>query len=529
VTVAKNNRSLVLVVEHDVTKRALMISCLTAEGFEIAEACDESHCVSRLESLRPDVLLIGAHTTAKAGPELCRQLRGVPSASQIPIIVVVPAGDQQSSSKARDAGATDVMTEPLDFRLLAERIRGLSSVEKPVAGGPADPDQTAAAQKVARLGYWEFDVANQTFECSAECQSILALKPDQSRISIDDFIGCVPFLERGSVKEWLYTVIGSGEADYLSHQVDAKNGTEKFVLQHAEPVRGGSGSTIKLRGTLQDITKTRSGETSIFRLAYYDALTDLPNRKSFEEKLRQEITAFERGQEKFALLFVDLDNFKPINDSFGHRVGDQVLKTVAKRLSHVIRETDVIGRNTAEDQQRVARLGGDEFTLLLSKINHPEDAAEVAQRLIDSIGRPLMVEEHQFQVTTSVGIAICPDHGIDAETLVHNADLAMYEAKLAGKNRFRFFDGSIRQKSRQPRAEPKVRDRRERAGVAKVATMPFLREAIEPESDLDELPRLRAEIERLKAERKVLMRAAALMAKEFLEQGVDGAERENEG
>jgi hypothetical protein len=167
--------------------------------------------------------------------------------------------------------------------------------------------------------------------------------------------------------------------------------------------------------------------------------------------------------------------------------------------------------------------------LLLSKINHPEDAAEVAQRLIDSIGRPLMVEEHQFQVTTSVGIAICPDHGIDAETLVHNADLAMYEAKLAGKNRFRFFDGSIRQKSRQPRAEPKVRDRRERAGVAKVATMPFLREAIEPESDLDELPRLRAEIERLKAERKVLMRAAALMAKEFLEQGVDGAERENEG
>jgi diguanylate cyclase (GGDEF)-like protein len=266
----------------------------------------------------------------------------------------------------------------------------------------------------------------------------------------------------------------------------------------------------------------RSGETSIFRLAYYDALTDLPNRKSFEEKLRQEIASYHRTQEKFALLFLDLDNFKRINDNFGHRVGDQVLKTVAKRLSHVIRETDVIGRNTVEELRRVARLGGDEFTLLLSKILQPEDAAEVAQRLIDSIGRPLLVDEHEFQITTSVGIAVCPDHGADIETLVQNADMAMYEAKLQGKNQFQFFETEPRSAVAEPRVEGASRDRRAKADEGRPRRKVAGQAEPEPEQEPepDELPRLRAEVKRLQEERKILMRAAALMAKEFFEQMV---------
>jgi diguanylate cyclase (GGDEF)-like protein len=320
------------------------------------------------------------------------------------------------------------------------------------------------------------------------------------------------------VKDWLYSIVNSGEPDYLSHHVEVQDGTEKFVLQHAEPVTDSSGTTVRLRGTIQDVTKMRSGETSIFRLAYYDALTDLPNRKSFEEKLRQELVAYQRRQEKFALLFIDLDNFKSVNDNFGHRVGDQVLKTVAKRLSHVIRETDVIGRNTEEEQRRVARLGGDEFTLLLSKIDQPEDAAEVAQRLIESISRPLRVDEHEFEITTSVGIAICPDHGSDSETLVQNADMAMYEAKLRGKNAFHVFDENVQPFGGVPPAGAARPDRRAMRNQPKTGGTVATQER--PQADPEELPRLRAEVKRLQTEREILMRAAALMAKEFFEQTI---------
>jgi diguanylate cyclase (GGDEF)-like protein len=515
---AKIDRPLLLVVEHDVTRRALFISKLMAEGFYFAEAYNAAHCLARFQLLRPDAVLIGALSAVPNGYHACAELRRLPAAKNIPIVVVVPAGDQPSAVKAREAGATAVVSEPIDFPSLAGRFRDLLSRGGHSAQASVTEDRSTTAQQVARLGYWELDVAEKRFDCSRECASILGLAAGQTIRTIDEFIGCVPFLERGSVKDWLYSIVNSGEPDYLSHHVEVQDGTEKFVLQHAEPVTDGSGTTVRLRGTIQDVTKMRSGETSIFRLAYYDALTDLPNRKSFEEKLRQELVAYQRRQEKFALLFIDLDNFKSVNDNFGHRVGDQVLKTVAKRLSHVIRETDVIGRNTEEEQRRVARLGGDEFTLLLSKIDQPEDAAEVAQRLIESISRPLRVDEHEFEITTSVGIAICPDHGSDSETLVQNADMAMYEAKLRGKNGFYVFDENVQSFGDVPPAGAARPDRRAMRNQPKTGGTVATQER--PQVDPEELPRLRAEVKRLQTEREILMRAAALMAKEFFEQTI---------
>lgn len=517
---ANTERPLVLVVEHEVTKRARATSHLMAEGYYIAEAYNGAHCLTRFQALRPDGVLIGSLKSLADRCNVCRELRRLPSAKTVPILVVVPPGDGEAAASAREAGASAVICEPVDFRTVAQQFRELlseRSLSSPTAGAE---DRRAAAQQVARLGYWELDVASKRFDCTPECASILALPSGNALTTIDEFIACIPFLERSTVREWLDSVINSGESDYLSHHVEIRDGTQKFVLQHAEPVLDGMGATVTLRGTIQDVTKLRSGETSIFRLAYYDALTDLPNRKSFEEKLRQEIASYHRGHEKFALLFLDLDNFKGINDGFGHRVGDQVLKTIAKRLSHVIRETDVIGRNTVEELRRVARLGGDEFTLLLSSIGQPEDAAEVAQRLIDSIRRPLLVDEHEFQITTSVGIAICPDHGADIETLVQNADMAMYEAKLQGKNRFHFFDSDIPSAVDKPFVEGTSPDRRAKPEEAPAAAAGAVSSPQESHPAPDELPQLRAEVKRLQAERKILMRAAALMAKEFFEQMV---------
>jgi len=512
--VADTNRPLVLFAEHDSAKRALAISRLTAEGYYIAEAWNRADCLARVAALRPDVVLIGTNTASEDGFNLCRELRNLPSAMQTPIVVVVPGGDRESSIKLREAGATEIVSDPIDFCLLGDRIRDLLSRGlSPRTSQTRQP--STIAEQVARLGYWEFDATKKRFECSSECQAILGLRLGNDMMSLDDFLRCVPSLERGTVREWLHAVIHSGESDYLSHHVAVPDGNEKFVLEHAEPATADSGATVKLRGTVQDVTKMRSGETSLLRLAYYDALTDLPNRRSFEEKLRQEFSSSRSGQEKFGLLLMDIDNFKAINDEYGHSIGDQVLQTVAKRISHVIRETDVIGRNIAEDLHSVARLGGDEFTVLLSEINEPEDAGEVARRLVASISRPILLEHHEFHVSTSVGIAICPDHGSDPDTLVQHADLAMYEAKLGGKNTFRYYDGDVRLQAGCSMAKREVPDRRSGSGYARPAETPLSEKPLK--SELDELLQLRAETQRLRAEREILMQAAALMAKEFFE------------
>lgn len=518
---ANTDRPLVLVVEHQATKRARATSHLMAEGYYIAEAYNGSHCLTRFKALRPDAVLIGSLKSLAERYNVCEELRkSLPNGKTVPILVAVPAGDPEAAANARTAGATAVLTEPIDFRSVAQQLRDfLSNASVPAPTAHAE-DRRAAAQQVARLGYWEYDVAATRFECTPECTSILAPPPGKAITTIEGFIECVPFLERATVREWLDSVIKSGQSDYLSHHVDTRDGTQKFVLQHAEPVLDDMGATITLRGTIQDVTKLRSGETSIFRLAYYDALTDLPNRKSFEEKLRQELASYHRTREKFALLFLDLDNFKSVNDSFGHRVGDLVLKTVAKRLSHIIRDTDVIGRNTVEELRRVARLGGDEFTFLLSNLSQPGDAADVAQRLIESIRRPLLVDEYELQLTTSVGIAICPDHGTDMETLVQNADMAMYEAKLHGKNGFHFFDSDIKSPFVALPATAAVSDRRAKTGKADPGPGPEVVTLEGKQPDLGEVPRLRAEVKRLREERQILMRAAALMAKECFEHRV---------
>jgi len=482
-----------------------------AEGCDVAEAWNKADCLARVTILHPDVVLIGNTTAAEDRLSLCRELRNLPSAMQTPIIVVVPGEDGDAALMAKAAGATETIGEPIDFGLLGGRIHAL------VSRGGLSPrtaqtrQESSIAEQVARLGYWELDLTTKRFECSAACQAILGLPPGQATRSLEEFIACVPSLEKDAMMEWLHTVIHSGEADYLSHHVVAPDGTEKFVLEHAEPVKEDSGATVKVRGTAQDVTRMHSGKTSVLRLAYYDALTDLPNRRSFEEKLRQEFSGSRSEQEKFALLFLDIDNFKAINDQHGHKVGDQVLQTVAKRISHVLRETDVIGRNTAEDQQSVARLGGDEFTVLLSQINGSEDAAEVARRLITSINRPILLEQQEFRVSTSVGIAIYPDHGTDPDTLVEHADRAMYGAKLAGKNRFCCYESDRRTKGRESRATPEIPDRRSASGSARVADTSLGEEQAAP----DEWLRLKAEIRRLQEEREILMRAATLMAKEF--------------
>jgi diguanylate cyclase (GGDEF)-like protein/PAS domain S-box-containing protein len=179
---------------------------------------------------------------------------------------------------------------------------------------------------------------------------------------------------------------------------------------------------------LRDITERRLAEDRVGRLAHHDLLTDLPNRRLLEDRLNQAIARARRRKARVALLFLDLDRFKHINDTLGHDTGDLLLKEVANRLVGCVRETDT-----------VSRLAGDEFVVLLTDIAEVGDATRVAQRIIEVFSEPHELKDHQLRVTTSIGISFYPSDGQDGTILLEKADAAMYRAKMLGKNRFEFY------------------------------------------------------------------------------------------
>lgn len=185
-------------------------------------------------------------------------------------------------------------------------------------------------------------------------------------------------------------------------------------------------------GIFSDITQEDSNRKQLHELAYFDGLTGLPNRRMFMNELHQELIASRKANEQFAVLFMDLDRFKSVNDTLGHSVGDQLLCEVSKRFKNLIRSTDTF-----------ARMGGDEFILLLPNIKHIKNAIAIAQKILNSIEAPFCLEQHDVYTGVSIGISCYPEDGEDVETLIKNADIAMYQAKSLGRNRYQVFNEEL--------------------------------------------------------------------------------------
>jgi diguanylate cyclase (GGDEF)-like protein/PAS domain S-box-containing protein len=181
-------------------------------------------------------------------------------------------------------------------------------------------------------------------------------------------------------------------------------------------------------GTFSDVSEAKAREASIQHMAHHDCLTGLPNRFLLTDRFKQVAAAAQRNDTRFALLFVDLDRFKNVNDTLGHVAGDQLLRGVAGRLQAMVRSTDTISRQ-----------GGDEFIVLLGEIDAPEAAAQVASNLLQVLGEPFVLGGHQVTVTPSIGIAVAPEDGCDLDSLMKHADRAMYDAKKQGRNNYQFF------------------------------------------------------------------------------------------
>ena len=231
------------------------------------------------------------------------------------------------------------------------------------------------------------------------------------------------------------TLIGNSKISALQpleHHLTASDGNEIWLRSNVILTADRDGVT-RLRGVMVDVTSQKVSEQRLFQLAHFDALTNLPNRQTFSERIRHAIAIATRRRTQLAVVFVDVDHFKTINDSLGHDAGDLVLRVVAERISNCLRESDT-----------VARIGGDEFVILLEEGIDAFDSFEVvADKLSKSVAEPINVNGYELYVALSMGICVFPQDGNDSETLLRNADTAMYKAKSSGRNCWRFFDESM--------------------------------------------------------------------------------------
>jgi len=427
---------LILVVDDEKLTRLLERSALEQAGFVVEEAEDGAMALSAFERLKPDAVLLDVMMPELDGFSACARMRKLPGGDLTPIFIVTGLDDLESISRAYEVGATDFIAKPINWGVLGHHVRYM----------------LRAARGLLRLKLSE-----------AKNQALLNAIPDlMFRINKEGI-----FLEAKGSKEVVYSLppqefVGKRLDEVLPRDVAQKTSshvtrafqtgeTQLFVYElqtgdstHYYEARIVVSGEEEVLAIVRDVTERIRAEEQILRLAYYDSLTGLPNRLLFKDRLSQAMANAQRYGRKVAVMFLDLDHFKRINDTLGHNFGDLLLQRVGDRLMTCVRSTDSIARMVPEETKpTVARMGGDEFILLLSNIKQVQHVAIVAQRILNGLSQPFMVGTQEIYTSVSIGITIYPIDSEDPETLLKYADTAVYQAKEKGRNNYQFYTGSM--------------------------------------------------------------------------------------
>lgn len=441
---------LVLVIDDDSMMRMLVREALEAGGFRVEEAEDGERGIELLPDLRPDVILLDVVMPGMDGFATCTALRALPVSARVPVLMMTGLDDTASVNRAYEVGATDFVTKPIAWPILSHRVRHLLRASQTFEALSRSQEQLAEAQRMAQLGYWDLDIQRNATYRSDEYLRIYGLE----RAGVAPQFGLTrEFVHPDDVDAFEANVSSQMASDrprHLEYRIIRKDGEVRVLSSHSKGVFDARGKLVRVRGTVQDITERRQAEDRMRTLALYDTLTGLPNRQFFKEQLDHSLALAQRLKLSLAVLVLDIDRFQRINESFGHGVGDQLLKEAGTRLTRILRDADYVARvENASETHNVARLGGDEFTIMLTGLTQAEDVAKVARRLLDEIAQPVQLNGQEIVVTASIGIAVFPTDGTDTDTLLKNADSAMYFAKGQGKNNYQFFSAPMNTRSFQ--------------------------------------------------------------------------------
>ena len=427
-------RRQVLIIDDDPVFAALASETLQQAGFGTTIASTAEGALSAFRAGKPDLVLLDVNLPGANGFEICLKLRAIADSGDVPIVMVTGQDDTRSIAQAYEVGATDFIQKPVLWPTLPHRVSFMLRAVDNLRALKLSEQKNRALVQALPDAIFVVNPRGIVAEHLAGTQRaggerLLGRTLEQA------FPPAVARAARAALSNEPMS-----EAAAIEFNV-GKGDDQRWLEARLRPQAGGS-----LLIVLRDTTERRRAKAHIEYLAYYDVLTKLPNRQLFVRETAQAIDLAKKSNTQVALLYVDLDRFKRINDNLGHSVGDTLLQSVARRLEHGVRAADRVMPSVGSDKHdlaRVARLGGDEFVVLLTGVTTEAQVSTVAERIQKLVGEPLDCGGHRFVVTPSIGIAMFPSDATNIDDLLAKADMAMYQAKESGRNGYAFFGQSM--------------------------------------------------------------------------------------
>jgi predicted signal transduction protein with EAL and GGDEF domain/FixJ family two-component response regulator len=440
----------VLVADDDAILREIAGAMLRDAGFTVQTVAGGDAAVAACALRLPDIALLDVEMPDGNGYQACTNIRALPGGADLPIVMVTGCDDTVSIDRAYEAGATDFVVKPINWALLVHRIRYVLRGARTIVDLRFSEQKNAALLKAIPDGIFLVNGRGLIEHCYSPAAGLIAVpKTGFESMRVLDL---VPAAARARAVDCLDAAL-RGEAAVFEFSLDAVLRSNRHFECRYLP--NSSGQVLAI---VRDVTARKEAQARIHRLAYFDGLTGLPNREWIHDYLAQSLTEARQLNRGLGLLYVDLDQFKRINDTLGHETGDALLRQVAERLQTGLDlEGDGDGNEPAAPlnlrapdpgvpqraRGRLARVGGDEFIVVLTGRTDVAQAQWAARRILSILAAPFQQESYELVVTPSIGIAMYPEHGTDAQSLLKNADGAMYEAKASGRNQLRLYDSTM--------------------------------------------------------------------------------------
>lgn len=411
----------ILIVDDDEMIRILLRQSLSNESYTIYEAENAVNAMDLCDKYHPDLVLLDVNLPDFSGFEVCQFIRESSYGEDTPIVMITGMDDTQSIEKAYEYGATDFIIKPINWYLIQHHIRYVIRTSNQLDALRKSERKLEHAQNFARLGYWELNTEKDSLSFSQQLTTLLGVSCSHFEYGSDYLLKLVHPAERLYVQ----TVINQARIDGKKFHLDARlllaSGQLMYIQLQGQKVIS-LNKEVLINGIIQDVSELKKSQSRLNHIAHHDALTELPNRTLFQLQFEMSLQRALHHNQKVALLFIDLDRFKNVNDSLGHDIGDALLCQVANRIVSMIRPNDT-----------AARLGGDEFAVILNNIEDINNAHSLSQRIISVFEQPFNLGAKVVYSEASIGISIYPEHGDTPERLLRNADTAMYQAKKSIK------------------------------------------------------------------------------------------------
>ncbi len=428
----------ILVVDDDHASREMLTRRLQRVGFQVDSAASGQEALERIADVSFDLVLLDRAMPRMGGMEVLRALREKQTARDLPVIMVTAEAQSESVSEALEAGANDYITKPLDFRVALSRIRTHLGHRRAERRLEHSERRYALAVEGANDVVIDWNVSSGELYASPRWNEILGLPPGETPRVIGDWFNRVHPSDLMRLHEAIQAHSQGAQPNLdLDHRLLHADGTYRWVRSRCKAVYSSEGLPRRISGALMDITASKTA----------DPLTGLPNRTYLIEALACGMEASKAAGVPLAVLFLDLDGFKYVNDSLGHTAGDELLIQVAERLRASLSSSPLASGPLSCDNREVAdsvlmaRLGGDEFAVL---VGGRGDGREQAEQIRHDLSAPFRVSTHQVYVTASIGIAVYNRGYTAPHELLRDADTAMYRAKVLGKNRLAVFTDAMR-------------------------------------------------------------------------------------